>query len=205
MKKKIIILLYTFFIITNLYSQEKKSLFYYGFGLSNFGTIQLNTILDSSNISQINSNTLLLNIGFEYCPKKIGFYIEARQYIGYSKNKLYSQNGILGLVFKAFDSESYNIKILAHGKYAGYSAIVNNQTNNSTPQDLTNANGGLLHFKTSGVSFGTSIVYERKQFGLRVGFDKIADINSWQLINNNFSPNIRESFNEFYFLIYKRF
>jgi len=205
MKNKLYILLCSFFIMTNIYSQEKKSLFYYGFGLSNFGKIQLNSILDSSNLTQINSNTLLLNVGFEYCPKKIGFYIEARQNIGFGENKLYSQHGILGLVYNAFNSDSYNIKILAQGKYSGYTALINNQTNNSTPLNLSNANGGLLHFKTSGISFGPAIVYERKSFGLKFGFDKVVYIEPWKLSNNNFSSPLRESFNEFYFFIYKRF
>ncbi len=172
MKNKLSLLICSFLICTSLYSQEKKSSFYYGFGINNFGEIQLNSVLDSSNITPIKSSSFLLNVGFEYCPKKVGFYIEARQHIGYGENKLYGQNGILGLVYKAFNSESYTIKILAQGKYAGYTALVNNQTNNSTPQNLANANGGLLRFKTSGAAFGTAIVYERKSFGLKFGFDK---------------------------------
>ena len=199
--KKIIYL----FVLCSIsaFGQNRKMNFHVLFESGINTQFKLNEVLKDNNLKEIKPNVVGLNMGYIFCPNKIGYYSDL-SYQRTVEGSIYQSLGFsVGMVLKQKLFKAASLNYIPYIKLRSHNVnVINSQDNNITPDQLPTVSDGNLTLYGSTFGFGGKVIYTYNNFWhFGLSFDSSVKPIHWEMKNQHISDLPKDDFTNFSVLI----
>lgn len=188
-------------LISSSFSQKITGSPYVGAGIYSIHSLKMNNLLEQNSLEKVNLNMVEINYGVQVNYYNFNVFGEGFMALNTGKSRLFSQGFRTGLGYSFSINPTLKIRSGIYYRYMVYSLTVNNSSDHSAQENqLSQANGGDLNFRTSSSALGVVVGFViNDKFELKVGAESPFQASEWDLRNNNIDPLEKELFSQAYF------
>lgn len=187
------------FLISNSFAQENRMSYFTNVETGTINNFQLNDVLTANNLLTVKQNVFGANVGYIFCPKKVG-YFSSISYLRTSGGSIYQSLCFsIGPVFNQKLFKSNFIKFVPFISLRSHNVNVKTINNSQiSANQLENAPGGDLYFLNGSIDFGGKLIMSlNSRWNFGISFESASKSIIWELKNQHISNLPADSYRNF--------